>query len=121
MTILAVLIVSMIVFAAIALRSRSYGGWEMLGQMGCFLTAFLMAMCVITIPISRMKTHSGIAEFNAVRDSRALVQGTPEIEAAAWRMEVAKANRWLASKKFYNGTVFDLWTPDEVESLKPIE
>ena len=29
-------------------------------------------------------------------------------------------NQWLASTQYYNGTMFDLWIPDEVDSLEPI-
>lgn len=100
------------------IASRSYSGVADLCTIVAIFTGMLLTFALLFIPLNRMKVRSNIAAFNAVRDSRA---GGQEIEAAAWRMKVAEQNAWLASKRYYNRTLFDLWIPDEIEALQPIE
>lgn len=93
-------------------------GWEGLGVVFCLAGGLGLIMCAMTIPLNRMEWGSKFVEVEAIRQSRTT---DSEIEAAAWRMKVAEVNAHLASGRYYNGTVFDIWIPDQVESIAPIE
>lgn len=77
--------------------------------------------CAISLPMNRMEVRAGIARLEAVRASRSMVEGTSNLEVAAWRVKVAEVNADLAEFKFYNKTAFDLWIPDEIEAVRPIQ
>jgi len=40
------------------------------------------------------------------------------IENAAIQIEIAKWNQWIAGKKYWNDTLFDIWIPDEIETIE---
>lgn len=92
--------------------------WEGLGVIFCLAGGLGLIMCAMTIPLKRMQWRSKFVEVEAIRQSRTT---DSEIEAAAWRMKVAEVNAELASGRYYNRTVFDIWIPDEVESMEPIQ
>jgi membrane-associated phospholipid phosphatase len=91
------------------------GSWAVAGAILFGIALLLMA---VTVPLNRMQWHARMAQAEAVRDSR---QGGEAIEGAAWRAKVAEVNAMLAGGRYYNSTVFDIWIPDEVLSVKPIE
>jgi hypothetical protein len=78
---------------------------------------------VICLPIAHMDYNSQIQEFNSVKATleNARENNVEKIESAAFQLKIADKNEWLASMKYYNGTVFDLWIPDEIDALEPIE
>jgi hypothetical protein len=81
----------------------------------------ILIMALIALPLVRMGAYSGIAEFEETRATyeRARSAGVG-IESAAIQTDIAKANRWLASAQYWNGTIFDHFIPDEVMNLEPI-
>lgn len=90
-----------------------------------FVLAFISGACVVIgllmVPASHMSTHARIAEIQAVAETAAQARAAGDaIEGAAFRMEIADANAWIASQKYWNGTVFGLWVPDVVDALAPI-
>lgn len=113
----------LIVFAVVTLfgvilLNRSYE-WDGLGIALALLGGIGLAAGLMALPMSRMEWHSKIVEIQAIKESREL-HGAPDIEAAAWRMQVAEVNAELASARYYNGTLFDIWIPDEVMAVEPI-
>ena len=42
------------------------------------------------------------------------------IERAALTQKIADMNMWIKSVQYWNGTIFGIFTPNEVENLKPI-
>lgn len=107
------------VFCLIAKFTDEFNNLHDFSVVGGILTVIVMILCLVTLPFQRMDVHSRIAQFHAIEASR--LGGTP-IEAAAWRMQVAEQNAWLASAKYYNHTqLFDLWYPDEVDQVEPIK
>jgi hypothetical protein len=117
-SILAILALIFLASIAINMKFGEYTDAGFVSVLCAIVSGLMLALALAFIPIQRIGVHASIAEFEAVRASRA---GGSEIEAAAWRMKVAESNAWLASIRYYNGTAFDIWIPDEVEALKPIE
>lgn len=93
-------------------------GWEAIGIISALTGGLGLLLCVSTIPLNRMAWQSTFVEVEAIRTSRA---SDDPVEGAAWRMKAAEVNAHLASGRYYNGTVFDIWIPDQVESIAPIE
>ena len=87
-----------------------------------FASVFL-AVVLLTVPIGRLDTRSQILEFNSLRTTleAARTRDPNSIENAAFQVKIADANQWLARKQYWNGTAFDIWIPDAVESLRPIQ
>ena len=83
------------------------------------LSALVLALFSISITLERMSWQATFAEVEAIRATRDAAE--VGIEDAAWRMKAAEVNAKLASGRYYNGTVFDIWIPDKIESIKPIE
>lgn len=92
--------------------------WEGLGVVFCLAGGLGLALCVLTIPLNRMAWQSSFVEVEAIRQSR---ETATEIESAAWRMKAAEVNAHLASGRYYNGTLFDLWIPDQINQVEPIQ
>lgn len=92
---------------------------------GIFLTTtgvVLLVMSAATIPIERMATLAGIEQFKATQKTYEVARNkNVDLEKAAIQLDVAEQNRWLAGKKYWNATVFDIWIHDEIETLSPIE
>ena len=94
---------------------------EFVGGMMAITAVVCLFVCVIGLPLNRMNVHSRIKEFQAVERIVANKGNLTEIERAALVQEVAKVNKWLVSKQYFNATVFDIWIPDEVENMKEIK
>lgn len=77
---------------------------------------------LITVPLNFYSVHGEIQEFNAVKATieTSRKKGL-DVENAAFQMKIADNNKWLASLKYWNSTIFDIWIPDDVEKLKPLE
>lgn len=94
-----------------------YGGW---GVLAVCSAAVLVAL-VVTLPITHYSVHSQVARFHAVEVTAVAAREDGDgLEGAAFRAEIADANAWLASEQYWNGTLFDLWVPDVVDTLEPI-
>lgn len=102
----------------LAKRADSFSLSEGLFGITGIFAGVMLAIALVFLPIQRMDTMANLAGFRAIEQSR---EGGTAIEAAAWRMKVAEANAWLASTQYWNGTPFDLWIPDAVESVEPIK
>lgn len=80
------------------------------------------ALSILFLPIFRYTAYGEIQKFESVRTTIEMARANgAEIETAALQVKIAEMNAWLASQQFYNGTVFDIYIPDAVMDLKPIE
>jgi len=82
-----------------------------------------LAILAVTVPTARMGDRAEIAEFNAVRATveAARKNGIDPLELAAFQQTVADANKWLAEKQYWRGTVFGIWFAPQVEKMSPIQ
>ena len=83
----------------------------------------ILFFVIITIPINQIETSNNIAEFESVQKSlkEARIYGN-DYEVAAIQMVIIENNKWLASHKFWNSSIWlgDLWISDKIEKLEPI-
>lgn len=114
---------AMIVIGTVLGKYASWG--SDLGFLAFLLTTIgciLLVLCLITIPLNHMEVESNIARYEAIKQTAATARESGDgYEAAAFRMKVAYVNAEIASAKYYNNTVFDIWFPDAVEDLQPIQ
>lgn len=96
----------------------SFWGFMIL-TFGCVL----LFISIIALPVGHMETKSKILTFQAVEYTlnNSRISTLPEIERAAIQNQVIEVNKWLASIKYYNTTMLDIWIPDEVDELQPIK
>jgi len=102
--------------------ARAYSGAEFAGQIGGICCGIMLLAGVICIPVGYMEVMGEIAEFRSVQSTLGASRASgSESERYAVLMKVADSNKWLASQKYYNSTIFDIWIPDEIEALEPIQ
>lgn len=88
------------------------------------LALFIVAL---SVPSERLEIQGKITEFKSIEASVSLARGQGRasserlIENAALQQKIVEANAWLARKQYWNQTLFDIWIPDKVDQLKPIE
>lgn len=82
----------------------------------------ILIISLITIPITHYQVHGEIHSFEATKSTvdRARATGR-KIEDAAMQLKIIEQNQRLASTQYYNGTIWDIWIPDAIDELNPIE
>lgn len=94
------------------------------GITGIFCSVFgglALLIMSMAIPMNRIEAMATIQQIEMIRASVALArENGREIELAALSPKIAELNGEIALMKYYN-TVFDIWLPDEVMNIKPLE
>lgn len=92
---------------------------------GVFLfTGSLIALIIslISIPVSHFEIIAEIKQFEITKQTYEFSRKNSEyIENAAIQIDIAKLNRWLAKRQYFDAVLFDLWIPDEIKKLEPIK
>ena len=88
----------------------------------CTLSIIALLMLSITLPFARMDYRAQEQAFIATTQAVERARRNPELlETAALQLDIVKTNRWLARAQYMNTTVFDIFIPDSVEQLEPIQ
>lgn len=122
MLIFGVLIV-LTVISILIWKNASYSSdWDILGIMGVFIFGTLLVVGLIILPINY---YSGLAEIeryhalkNSIEESRK--DNMSEVERAALVNKIAEYNADIASTRYWNNTVFDIFIPDELAELEDL-
>jgi hypothetical protein len=63
-----------------------------------------------------------ISEFNATKQTieTARINGE-KLENAAIAHKIVECNQWLKAIQYFNGTIWGVFIPNQVDKLKPIE
>jgi hypothetical protein len=85
------------------------------------IVGVLLLICSISIPVERCGFNSNIKKLQAFEMTLDNMRQKESIENAAIQMEVAKWNQWIAGKKYWNDTLFDIWIPDEIKTIEFIK
>jgi len=75
---------------------------------------------LICLPISYYGIKAEICEFRATQETILANQSKQILERAAISQKIIEQNQWLAKNKYWNGTLFDIWIPDEITEMKPL-
>ena len=86
------------------------------------LASFLTLTIVISLPNERMVRKAWIQQYYAVEQTLSESRiNISELERATLIRNTIEINKELANMKYWNGTIFDYWIPDEVMKLKPLK
>lgn len=123
MIILISLIIIFVIGLIILKQSDSAFGWQyMAGTLITIISGIILFVSLIGLSLNRMETFAKIAEYKSVEVT---IQQTRndnnQLENVALQHKVIDCNKWLASQLYYNGTLFDIWIPDEILELTPIK
>lgn len=84
----------------------------------------MLSIGLITLPINIYRIESEIRQFYITGITYEKARKNHNIsvfENAAIQIDIAKQNRWLISNQYWNQTIFDIWIPDKIMNLKPLE
>jgi hypothetical protein len=86
------------------------------------MSGLLLVIALIGIPIERMTKMASVHRFHSIQATadRARESGDG-LEGAAFRMEIAEANAWLASAQYWRTTQFSIYVPEAIDDLEPIQ
>ena len=92
---------------------------------GSFITIIggvLFFMALVMLPCIYCQYLGEIVEFESMITSieNARLNGN-ELENAAIQHKIIEANKWIASKQFWNKTIWDWYIPDAVMDLESIK
>ena len=93
------------------------GGESIIGFILLAFSGIGLFVAVIALPVSHFNYGMQMARWEAMRT-------TPPIDAlnsATWRLKAAEVNADIAEAKFYNQSPIDIWIPDAVMDVKPIQ
>lgn len=118
---IAVLVVSVILMEEGDKRTNEYFFFG--GLLLSLMFGGVLLITLIFIPIERMEIQSEIEQFESVQKTAERMRENDQriLESASFQSRVADENKWLAEMQYWNDTVMDIWVPDEVDYLEPIE
>ncbi len=97
---------------------------EIWGEMILGVGLILLALSLLMIPLHRAMVNSSIAEHEAIRQTVTISREQGEItdlERIRLTEDIVKANRWLASAKYYVGNPWlNIYYPKDLQLLEPI-
>lgn len=82
---------------------------------------FGLAVALITLPVINSSVKSEIREYYAIQSTVEVARNSEsisDIERAALTTKIIEANQWVVTQQYWNGTIFDIWIPDEVMELE---
>ena len=116
--------VIILIVGIFVLRSKRYDiNRETVGIVLTVIGTIGLIVSLLTLPFSRMEVNSTIHKIEATQQTinRARENENIKLEKMAIQNKAAEMNQKLASTKYYNKTVFDLWIPDKIENVEPIK
>ncbi len=112
-------LIALIILGYVVLKHTDYGDLlEFLSMALIVAASFIFIMALIFIPLERMSTHSNIEQYYIVKQTVENARLTDNIENAALQLKIIETNQWIINKQYWNGTVFNLWIPNEVDNLE---
>ena len=103
--------------------NKTYGrDWftEIVCPIMAVLAGIVLFISLIGFPVTRMTVRGEMAAFTATKEAVEIVRARGGVEPAALSIEISRANGWLASAKYYRGTIFRDFYPADLDKLEPI-
>ncbi len=120
---LIILILILIILIGLWILTKDY---HEAGAITSIIGATCLLMALILLPVNYYCEKTNIEKYKATaatyQSARAMAgdKDTGIIELAAVQVDIASQNRWLIGQQYWNDSVFDIWIPDEVTTLKPM-
>jgi Zn-dependent membrane protease YugP len=117
LTVLGVLLIACIIWG----RYTNYGDDGILSELGIIIIGVVLVFFILALPFERCGFNSNLKKLQAFEMTLDNMRKKESIENTAIQMEVAKWNQWIAGKKYWNDTLFDIWIPDEIKTIEFIK
>ena len=93
------------------------------GGLVALCSGVVLFFALISLPLNPMFVEAKIEKYKSVQKTAERARQNTErwIERASYQQTVAKMNQWRAQIQYWNDTAFDIWIPDTVDTLEPIE
>lgn len=123
MLVFAGLIAISVVGYFIAIYAEAYGGMELLGQFMAYGGVACLTIALIIWPLNYSGTEAEVERYHALKQSleNARSAEASELERAAITQQIVEYNKDLASVKYWNETIFDVFISDDLAELEPIK
>ena len=113
-----------LIVLVVGILLQVFGNWivEDAGLFLTFIGGVLFFMALIMLPCMYYQYLGEIVEFESIITSieNARLNGN-ELEKAAIQHKIIEANKWIASKQYWNKTIWDWYIPDAVMDLEFIK
>jgi len=87
-----------------------------------FVLFLLFMVFLISLPVYLMVGYEDIEEYKATQQTVTNFRKSGNnIESASLNIKVIECNQWLASAKYYRKSIFRIYNPKEIDTLKYIE
>ncbi|MFA5753541.1 MAG: hypothetical protein WC910_10785 [Bacteroidales bacterium] len=99
---------------------KVYREWiELLSGILAIFAGIGLLIALVALPMNRAKYKSDIQQYHAFEQTitTARQSGASEAERTAILMQITKWNQELASARYWNDTLFDIWIPDKYAKL----
>lgn len=96
---------------------------DIIGTFATFIFGLFFAGALIMLPISYYGTKADVYRYHSLKDTieESRNSDISEIERAALTQEIADYNKYLASIKFWNDTIFDIYIYDGLAELEYLQ
>ena len=84
------------------------------------LAGVVLILSLIGLTVTQMTVRGEMAAFTATKEAVEIVRARGGVEPAALSIEISRANGWLASARYYRGTIFRDFYPADLDKLEPI-
>lgn len=112
-------VVLLIVGTIILVGSYDY---EELGIAISAFSIFWLLIFLIMLPIYYYGVESEIRGYESTIESiENAREADKDFENAAIQQKIIDANKWLSEQQYWNESIWDIYTPDEIMELKPIK
>ena len=117
------LIILLAILAVLGFIWYKFDEWNEFAFTACVITAGLLVVSLISLPISYYSGMAEIERYHALKESyeNSRNQEVSEYERATIAQKVAEYNADIASVRYWNDTIFDIFIPDELAELDYLE
>ena len=122
MLIFVILCILLVISIALKVRYSEFSALGLIGLSGIILLSTGLLLVSIMLPAGYYAELSKIQQYHAVKNTlEAARQRENDFENAALQQKIIETNQWLASSQYWNEGIWDIFTPDEVMDLKPLQ
>ena len=115
----------MVIFIVLFVCAVVFTGWAIsddwdrdLVGLGAMTSWVFLVIALLVLGTVRVSVSAEIAEYHAVKDSIQNARNGSDWEKAAMAHKIIETNKWLAENKWYNQSIFDVFIPDEIDTLE---
>ena len=107
----------------IAEKADCYSTAEAVGAMLIAASVAMLILALIAWPICYYSTLANIERYEAQKQTIEVARASDisEIERAAILTQISETNQALASYRYWNDTIFDIFIPDKITELEPLK